>query len=109
MRKYAVAYSPAARDDLKGIYSYIAFELKERITARNIVNKIRKQIRDLDEAPEKYASVEWEPWASMEMRHFTVGNFVVYYLVNHEKALVMVNRIFYGGRNIESIIQTDEK
>ena len=107
MRKYAVAYSPAARDDLKGIYAYIAFQLKERTTARNTINKIRKQIRDLDEAPEKYASVEWEPWASMGMRHFTVGNFVVYFLVNHEKALVTVNRIFYGGRNIESIIQAD--
>ncbi len=109
MRKYAVAYSPAARDDLKGIYSYIALQLKEPTTARNIVNRIRKQIRDLNTAPEKFASVEWEPWASMGMRRFSVGIFVVYYLVNSEKALVTVNRIFYGGRNIEGIIQTDEE
>ena len=108
MNIYSVEYTPAARNDLKSIYSYIAFQLKERSTARNVVNRIRKQIRDLDTSPEKYAAVEWEPWASMGMRKFSVGNYVVFYIVNHDKALVTVNRIFYGGRNIHSMIQSGE-
>ena len=108
MSVYSVEYTPAARNDLKSIYSYIAFQLKERSTARNVVNRIRKQIRDLDTSPEKYASVEWEPWASMGMRKFSVGNYVVFYIVNNDKALVTVNRIFYGGRSIQSMIQSGD-
>ena len=107
MKEYNVEYTPAAKDDLKSIYSYIAFHLKERKTARNIVNKIRKQIRELDFSPERYASVDWEPWASMGMRKFPVGNYVVFYLVDNEKHIVTVNRIFYGGRNVQDIIRND--
>ena len=44
----------------------------------------------------------------MGMRKFPVGNYVVFYYVIHEKNTVIVNRIFYGGRNIENIIQENE-
>lgn len=53
MKQYKVEYTPAAKADLKSIYTYIAFQLKERTTARNIVNRIRKQIRELDTSPER--------------------------------------------------------
>ena len=108
MNQYKVEYTPAAKSDLKSIYAYIAYQLKERTTARNIVNKIRKQIRELDTSPERYSAVEWKPWSDMGMRKFSVGNYVVFYYVIHENNTVMVNRIFYGGRNIEEIIKEDE-
>ena len=38
MKQYKVAYTPAARDDLKAIYTYIAFQLKEQTAARNVVD-----------------------------------------------------------------------
>lgn len=53
--------------------------------------------------------VDWEPWASMGMRKLPVDNFLVFYLVNQEECLVMVVRIFYGGRDIENIIQNEEQ
>ncbi len=107
MKQYKVEYTPAAKEDLKSIYSYIAFHLKERTTARNIVNRIRKQIRDLDTSPERYVAVDWQPWSDMGMRKFPVGNYVVFYYVIQESDTVMINRIFYGGRNIESIINNE--
>ena len=70
---FQVIYSPAAKDDLRGIYAYIAFELKARQTASNQVNRIRKEIRALDRMPERYPLVDWEPWLSMEMRKVSVG------------------------------------
>lgn len=45
---YSVRYSPAAKEDLKGIYSCIAYVLKERGTAARQVDRIRKAIRSLD-------------------------------------------------------------
>ncbi len=104
-KTFGVEYSPEALDDLRAIYSYIAFRLKERETASEQTGCIRREIRTLSKMPERYAPVDWEPWASMGMRKLPVGNFVVYYLVEKEKQLVSVVRIFYGGRDIENIVK----
>ena len=104
---FQVIYLPAAKDDLRGIYAYIAFELKARQTASTQVNRIRKEIRALDRMPERYPLVDWEPWLSMEMRKMSVGNYVVFYQVDKETQIVTVIRIFYGRRYIESIVTAD--
>ena len=101
---YSVRYSPAAREDLRGIYSYIAYRLKESGTAAKQTDRIRKGIRSLDMMPERCRVVEWEPWASLGMRMMPIDNYVIYYLVDKEKRMVTVVRIFYGGRNVEDII-----
>ena len=50
---YNVVYSPQALNDLKDIYAYIAQELFVPDTARNQVNRIRKEIRSLDFMPSR--------------------------------------------------------
>lgn len=107
MEIYQVIYSPEAKDDLKSIYRYIAFELFSKKGAREQMNRIRKNIRELDLFPEKYVQVQWEPWASMGMRQMPVDNYIVYYLVDKETKLVMIDRIFYNGRDVEHIIQNE--
>ena len=106
---YSVIYSPQAKDDLMEIYSYIAFDLQVPDIAEGQVNRIRKTIRSLDFMPSRYITVEWEPWKSMRMHQVPVDNFVVYYVVNDDSRTVTVIRIFYGGRDIEDIINTDDK
>ena len=106
---YRVVYSPEARDDLKEIYTYIAVELQAPETAEGQVNRIRKEIRSLDFMPSRYAIVDWEPWRSMGMHRVPVDNFVVYYAVNDGSRTVTVIRIFYGGRDVEIIINTERK
>lgn len=106
---YRVVYSPEARDDLKEIYTYIAVELQAPETAEGQVNRIRKEIRSLDFMPSRYAIVDWEPWRSMGMHRVPVDNFVVYYAVNDGSRTVTVIRIFYGGRDVENIINTERK
>ena len=106
---YSVIYSSKAKDDLIEIYSYIAFDLPVPDIAEGQVNRIRKTIRSLDFMPSRYITVEWEPWKSMRMHQVPVDNFVVYYVVNDDSRTVTVIRIFYGGRDIEDIINTDDK
>lgn len=55
--RYKVIYSPAAKNDLRGIYRYIAFELLEPKIAADQVNLIREIVRKLDVFPEKYKVV----------------------------------------------------
>ena len=106
---YSVIYSSKAKDDLIEIYSYIAFDLQVPDIAEGQVNRIRKTIRSQDFMPSRYITVEWEPWKRMRMHQVPVDNFVVYYVVNDDSRTVTVIRIFYGGRDIEDIINTDDK
>ena len=38
---YSIIYSPESLDDLRSIYSYIAFSLKSPDTAKNQIDRIR--------------------------------------------------------------------
>ena len=76
--KYNVVYSPESTDDLRSIYSYIAFEPKAPNTAESQVNRIRKEIRSLYFMPLRYTLVDWEPWQSMKTHERSIDNFVIY-------------------------------
>ncbi len=102
--RYRVGYTPLAKDDLKDIYQYIAKQLKEPQIAANLTKRIRDSIKELDFSPERFVRVDFEPWGSMNMRHFPVGNYEIYYLVDNETKTVTVVRIFYGGRNVETML-----
>lgn len=101
---YHVSYAPKAYHDLGDIFSYLAFTLHEKQTASNLIKRIQREIASLNTFPERYAQVDWEPWASMGVRKLPVGNYIVFYQVDLRKKTVTIIRIFYGGRNVEDII-----
>lgn len=103
MNLYRVEYSQEALVDIKSIYTYISQILHAPLTARRQVNRIRKEIRDLEAFPTKYVLVEWEPWASMKMHRLPIDNYVVFYLVDEQAMAVKIVRIVYGGRNLEDL------
>ena len=105
---YKVGYSVDALGDLREIYSYIANELLVPETASVQLSRIRKEVRSLDFMPARYALAHWEPWHSMKMHQLPVDNFIVYYLVDDKERTVTVARIFYGGRDIEGIINSNK-
>lgn len=91
---FKVVYSPEAQEDVRSIYMYIAFELLAEQAAGNQINHIQKKIHSLDTLPKRYEKVEWEPWSSMGMRKVSVGNYVIFYLVDDNNRLVIINRFF---------------
>ena len=104
---YKVGYSVDAVNDLREIYAYIADELLVPDTAVHQINRIRMAVRSLNSMSARCALVEWEPWHSMKMHQLPVDNFIVYYQVDDEKLAVTVVRVFYGGRDIEEIINSN--
>lgn len=106
--KYSIIYSPKAKDDIKTIYSYIAFDLQVPDTAKNQVNRIRKEIRSLDFMPARYSIVDWEPWQNMKMHKLPVDNFVVYYTVDSDIFIVTIIRIVYSGMDVLNIVKTEQ-
>jgi len=107
MTNYHVQYSAEAVEDLRNIYQYIAVELQAPQAAQGQVDRVRKMIRSLSLTSTRFAAVEWEPWASMGMQKVPVNHYLVFYLVENAEATVTVVRIFYGGRNIEEIVNED--
>lgn len=101
---YNVAYSPKAYDDLTAIYTYISTELKSKNNAQAQVDRIRDAIRKLDVMPERHERVDWEPWLSMGMRKMPIDNYIIFYLVDSSNMIVVIDRIVYGGRNLEEIL-----
>ncbi len=106
---YSIIYSSEAVEDIKEIYSYIAFELKEPIIARNQVNRIRKMVRSLEYMPMRYACVDWESRKSINMRKVIADNYVIFYLVDDDIKTVSIVRIFYGGRDIQGIVSLKQE
>lgn len=101
---YSVIYSPKAMEDIKEIYSYIAFTLLVPSTAENQVNRIRKAIRSLDFMPSQNPLVDWEPWKSTGMHKVPIDNFVIFYTIDDNIFVVTIIRIVYSGRDISNII-----
>ncbi len=107
MENYKIIYSPIAKDDLFGIYSYIAIQLTEPQIARKQINRIRSAVRSLESMPSRNAKVNWEPWLSQGMRKMPVNNYVVFYFVDESNFEVRIVRIVYGGRDLRKILHSD--
>ena len=75
---YTVVLSPQAIEDLRSIYSYIAYELQVPNIAQEQINRIRNGIRALDFLPFRYPIVNWEPWHSEQTHQFSIDHFTFF-------------------------------
>ena len=97
---WTVEYSARARQDLRDIYEYIAYDLLARDAASKQTGRIMTEIRSLEKMPLRYRLYDEEPWHSQGLRFFPVNRYLVFYLTNEAKHTVTVIRIMYGSRDI---------
>ena len=97
---YTIKYSTKAINDLRDIYSYIAFNLQAPETSAKMVRQIRNSIKELDFMPERNPILDWEPWNSLNTHKMHVGNYLVFYIVDPLQSSVSIVRIVYGKRDI---------
>lgn len=86
---------------MRDIFSYIAYTLMEPETAKRLTRRIMDEIEGLDAFPMRYPVYPHEPWHSFGMRHFPVGNYLVFYFPKEKSETVFILRIMYGGRDIQ--------
>ena len=96
-----IEIADAAYEDLRNIYSYIAFELRSPDDARNVLRRILAQIATLDEMPDRFRTYPREPLSSQGVRVMDVGNYCVYYLP--KDGVVSVGKILYCKRNTDAV------
>ena len=103
---YTVIYTRIAENDLREIYEYIAFELRESIVAQRQVNRIIDAIAGLDHMPERFKLYDSEPWRSKGLRVMPVNKYLVFYvpsaIYSDDMGTVTIIRIIYGGRDIDT-------
>ena len=97
---YEVEVSEQADSDLRGIFEYIAFELRSPENASGQLDRLEEQILSLDTMPERYRKYEKEPWNSRGLRVLPVDNYVVLYIPDSDKKGVTILRVMYTGRDI---------
>jgi len=102
---WRIEFSNAAHEDLRDIYSYIAYELRSPDNARNVLRRILAQIATLDEMPERFRPYPRKPLSSRGVRVMDVGNFCVYYLP--KDGVVSVGRILYCRRDADAVLPND--
>jgi len=105
MIKWSVQLSKQADIDLRKIYEYIAFTLLEPVTAGKLVQRIENKISKLNTMPQSYAVYPKEPWKSRGLRRTNEGKYAIFFVPTEIDQTVIVTRIMYGGRDIESILE----
>ena len=98
---FSVVYSSEARQDLRDIYEYIAYELLEPDTAAGQTNRIMKAARSLEQMPMRHRLYEEDPWHSQGLRFLPVDNYLIFYLPDETNNIVNIIRIMYGGRDVK--------
>lgn len=98
---YDVVYTAEARQDLRDIYEYIAYELLVPEIASGQVDRIMKAARSLEQMPMRYTRYEEEPWHSLGLRFLPLDNYLIFYLPDETTSVVNIIRIMYGGRDVK--------
>ena len=97
--KYEVIITERAKQELKEIYEYISKSLMEENTADKLIDKIEKELLQLEDIPEGFSVIENYRKKDFEYRRLQINNYVAIYRIDKEKREVYIIRIVYGGRN----------
>ena len=108
MSEWKVVVGSEQESEIRGIYNYIANTLLVPDTAAKQVLRILDAIQGLGNMPMKFPLYEKEPWRSRGLRRRPIDNFVIFYWINEKANEVVVFHIFYGGRNIENILEKEK-
>ena len=94
--------SPEASNDLAEIKKYITMELGNSTAALNVVSKITKAIRGLEQFPDIGAPLSSIVDLPTDYRFLVTGNYLSFY--RQEGDEVYVVRVLYGKRDYLKIL-----
>lgn len=97
--KYHLKVTPAAAEDLDGIYGYISVQLDNPDSAEKLMDRIEQEIRRLTDFPFSCEYSRDETLRRKGYRKLVVQNHVLLYSVDEAVHQVVVLRVFYGKRD----------
>lgn len=97
--QYTVNLTPYAIEQVRQILQYISHVLLAPDTAMQWADTLQSEISKLDFLPSRYPLIVEEPWHTRGIHKMLFRNFLVYYLIDEDKAIVWVVAVIYGRRN----------
>lgn len=102
MASYRLRYSPLFFDDLDKITDYIAYELKNELASKTLIDDVEAAIRQrqnnpLSTAPYRSIGVRKHPY-----RRILVRGFLILHVVIGET--IIIRRMLYGRSDIGRIL-----
>lgn len=98
---FRIEISQQADTDLRGIYEYIAYELRSPENAAGQLARLEESIMSLDQMPKRFREYENEPWHSRGLRIMPVDKYCVFYIPDELNAIVTIIRVMYSGRDMD--------
>lgn len=99
---YKVVLSDQAKDDIAKIYGYILGVLESEINADAVFDRLYSAIDDLSYMAGSYHLYPNEPWYSMGIHYFSVGNYSIFYVIEKDTATVI--HVSYGKRDLDKVL-----
>ena len=99
MPHYEIIMTPDAISNLTELYDYIACVLFAPDTAREYIQRLRREVSTLELMPRRHALLEEEPWHSRGVRRMMVKNFAIYYRIDDACMRVYILNVIYDRRD----------
>ena len=103
-KDYSVEIYPMAFADLDGIYAYYYTESQEQSVAEKVIGELKSAILGLSFMPKSHPLVKERRLRSDGFRKLICGNYVIPFLIDEDKKLVSVVRVFSGKMNYQKYL-----
>ena len=100
-----IVFSPEAKRDLSETGDYIAFKLRNKSAARNLISRIQRVILSLGQYPESGTPLLFA-CSDIVYRHLVCGSYMIFDHISGNT--VHIDRILYGRRDYLSILFGEE-
>jgi toxin ParE1/3/4 len=100
---FKVKLSEQAADDLDEIIRYISEELCNPQAAGHFYGTVNEKLELLREHPHMFPLYHDEKLSAAGVHSVTIGNYVMFYLVDDDMSMANIARILYGKRDIPAV------
>ena len=104
MKYYSVNVTEIAEIDLHDIITYIANQFDSEETAKDMYDAVEKTLSSLTTFPERATLVDDDRLWLMGYRKIEIKNYLAFFTIDKQNAIVNVERILYMRRDWEQIL-----
>jgi toxin ParE1/3/4 len=102
--EYKIIFETTAARDLRDIFEYIMYVLKQPEIAKRILLTIEEQVMKLGQMPARHSIVRDEPYAALGVRMLPIEKYAAFYIIDEAAHEVHVLRILYNRREWQRLL-----
>ena len=102
---YNVEFSEQGNHDFDEIIRYMCEVLLSPQAAQKFFSAVNEKLILLQNFPYLYPLYHDDKLVKEGFRFVTIGNYLMFYLVDDDKAIVSIIRILYGSRDIPTVFE----